>query len=470
MAFKLQFRGRRPAGVAKSWLIEVVLGLVLVSVVNVYLFADDLGYSKASPHPYWLVVVLIAVRYGFSGGFWAGLSAALFFLGFKALRVAPAPLDFAEMGLWGQPLLFLVVGIVLGEIREQQIRRYEELDLKKNDLQNSYERLEKQYQALDKAKQEIDGRIISQEQTLYTLYEAAQALRSLDEQDISPAALDLLREYLQVEECSVYMLEDEQLKLKAAIRPEGEQAPLTLSSEEGMVGRAMLQGETISLNAFLKGDAPTVGPVIAAPIHHPSNSVALGVLAVDKMPFLKFTPESVKMVSMIADWCGASLVNARIHRDTKSKLIVDEILQAYTPDYLKQRLLEEYLRARRYELPLSVLVLRLPQAGNESEAGDEILVAFSLALKEQIRKIDLLFLSERKGQFVLLLPNTPIQGARVVSGNIRKQFAQLYRQSVSAAGEQDDIVIGVSAFAEETKDPQSLLRQALSDADRAERA
>jgi diguanylate cyclase (GGDEF)-like protein len=463
--------GRRGAArVAKSWLVEVVLGLVLVSVVNFYLFGDDIGYSKASPHPYWLVVTLIALRYGFAGGFWSGLCAALFFIGFKALRVAPAPLELSEMGLWGQPLLFIVAGIVFGEIREQQIRRYEELDLQKNDLQYSFERLEKQYQALDKAKQEIDGRIISQEQTLYTLYEAAQALRSLDEQDIGPAALDLLREYLQVEECSVYMLDDEQLKLKAAIRPEGAEAPAVAPSQGGMIDRALEQGETVSLNAYLKGETPSGEPLIAAPIHHPSNSTSLGVVAVDRMPFLKFTPESVKMVSMIADWCGASLVNARIHRDTKSKLIVDEIIQAYTADYLKQRLLEEFLRARRYELPLSVLVLRLPAPEKGDAEGDEILIAFSLALKEQLRKIDLLFISERKGEFVLLLPNTPAQGARVVSGNIRKQFAQLYTREVGAAGVQDAIVIGVSAFSEEVKEPQGLLRLAMNDADRAERA
>ena len=451
---------------AQSWLVEAMLSLLLLSAVNFYLFSGDIGYTKASPHPYWLVVVLVAVRYGFGGGFWAGVLAAIFFVGFRMLRAAPAPLDFADLGLWVQPLLFLSAGIVLGEIREQQKRRFEGVELEISERQRAYERLEKQYKALGKAKKEIDGHIISQEQTLYTLYEAAQALRSLDEKDICPAALDLLREYMHVNECSIYVLEDEVLKLKAAIREEGGVAPASLPRDAGMVGRALLHGEAVSLNKHLRTEIPKDGPVIVSPIHHPSNATALGIVAVDKMPFLKFTPESVKMVSMIADWCGASLINARVHKGAKSKLIVDEILQAYTSDYLKQRLLEEFLRARRYELPLSILVLRLPES-TRAKGGEDMLIAFSLALKEQLRKIDLLFLSQREREFILLLPNTPIQGARVVSGNLRRQFEQLYQKQSGVAGRQSEIIIGASAFIEELKEPQALLRLALEDATRA---
>ena len=44
-----------------------------------------------------------------------------------------------------------------------------------------------------------DTHIISQEQTVSTLYEAAQSLRSLNEEDIYPSVLVLLRDHVGVQ-------------------------------------------------------------------------------------------------------------------------------------------------------------------------------------------------------------------------------------------------------------------------------
>ncbi len=454
-----------------TWLLEAVLGLAAITALNLLLYRQDPGFSQATPHPFWIVVVLLAVRYGFRAGLVSGLLAGGAYIVLRAQTVDT--LDMVEIksfALWGRPLLFVAVGVLLGEIRQSQIRRFNNLDRRHEELRREFAQIQKQYDSLATAKQEIDTRIISQEQTLSTLYEAAQGLRSLEEKDIYPAVLDLLRDYLKVEDSCVYAIEGDHLRLKAHAGPPGSRHEETLPLDAPLVGEAVGRRESVSLEAALaKEPSPNV-PLIAAPITGLAGRKVLGVLVVWDMPFIKFTPDAVNMVSLMADWCGESAENARLHQQTKDKLIADETIDAYTPEYLLLRLSEEFNRSRRYHLPLSLMMLEFPHFQEVSDDDrEDVLLTLSLVLKNWTRDIDLLFLDERPGRFVLLLPNTNLEGARVVAKNITTTFVSL-REGM---GEQDtalqDVRLGVSAFDQDMKDPEEMLQSAKEDAHRVRR-
>src|SRR5215211_7049524 len=68
---------------------EIVIGLALLVALNVLVFPDHWGYLDIRPHPFWLIVIPVAVRYGRGPGYAAGLLAALTYL--ALLLVAPPP-------------------------------------------------------------------------------------------------------------------------------------------------------------------------------------------------------------------------------------------------------------------------------------------------------------------------------------------------------------------------------------------
>lgn len=459
----------KPQKVRSTWLLETILGLAAITVVNLLLYRQDIGFSRAVPHPFWAVIILMAARYGFRAGLVSGvLSGALYFV----LRAqAVDTLDVAELrsfSLWGRPILFTAVGVLLGELRQLQIVRYKNLEKKAQEQERELQVLQQHYEALSTAKQEIDTRIISQEQTLSTLYEAAHGLRSLEEKDIYPTVLAMLHDHLKVEDSCIYLIEGDQLRLKARLGPPEIQRPKTLSLAASMIGEAITQREAISLDMVLDGAPSGDSPLAVAPVMGLAGRRVFGALVVWTMPFIKFTPDSVNMIALMADWCGESVDNARIYQQTKDKLIADETIDAYTPEYLRQRLEEEFTRARRYDLSLSLLVLEFPKFQGVSDADrEDILLTLSLVLKNWTRNIDLLFLGDTPGLFVLLLPNTNLEGGRVVARNIMHTFETLKEGMKEQDSALQDIRMGVSAFSPEMENAEDMLTLAQENAEHA---
>ena len=427
----------------KNDLVESIIGFALINAINFLWFSGDIGFLHTPFHPYLIVILPIAARYGFRGGLFSGLLAAALYFGFRIYNSTdPSFLDYVQIEFWGMPTVFAVTGLILGEIRETQKTRYQQLFIEKTDMEESCRRMSEQYEALSRAKREIDTRIISQEQTLNTLHEAAQALRTLRLEDIYPAVLKMLAEYLQIQKASIYMFseDDNLLHLTETLGHEGEALPDTFSPGQGIPGECFEKGEARTLPEELRHHktSPTSENhiLMSAPIIKPSSNTVAGVLNVEKMPFLKFNPETIKMVSLMADWCGASIDNAIIYEDTKDKLIADEITGAFTPEYLFYRLREEFARAKRYQTTMSIIYLEIADFKEfTTSTKRDVLMVLSLVLKNLLRTVDLLFLHGKPGKFILMLPSTSSEGAEIV---VAKVVTELSAFKFKPYGDEDE--------------------------------
>lgn len=135
--------------------------------------------------------------------------------------------------------------------------------------------------------------------------------------------------------------------------------------------------------------------------------------------------------------------------------ITDQLLGIYNRRYLDQRLKEETARARRYKLPLSLLMLDIDHFKNVNDryghqVGDKVLTGIGKILLAHIRQADL---AARYGgeEIVVLLPNTGEASAYIMAERLR----QIVEQTVYSAdtGKSDfhvTISIGLATI-EETK-------------------
>src|SRR5919199_5380839 len=56
---------------------EIVIGLAVLVAINLLFFrTDNWGFFDANPHPFWLIILPIAVRYGALPAYVAGLLSA----------------------------------------------------------------------------------------------------------------------------------------------------------------------------------------------------------------------------------------------------------------------------------------------------------------------------------------------------------------------------------------------------------
>jgi GGDEF domain-containing protein len=450
-----------------SFLVEALLGFSLITAVNVMWFRANLGFVGVAPHPYWVVVLLLASRYGFLAGLFSGVVSAALAVGLSVIGRQGTTIYELWKLLLGEPILFIAVGCILGEISQALKSRYEALLGEHEELQEVFEKLRERYDAVVKAKQEVDTRILSQEQTLTTMHETAQALRSLSEGELYPAALEMVAKFLNAEASSIYLFEDGRLKLKATHGElDGRKRAADLLPDEGLMGRAFTNAHVASANVLLemyeKGVLPDSDTLIAAPLLTSGNKV-LGVLNIEKLPFLKFNSQTIRMAEVFSGWCADALENALLYSDTKSKTITDDITGAYTISYLNARLLEECARARRYKTDLAMIVLDILGYVEYSESEQrEILTALSKALKTLLRNIDLLFSGDEPGRYIILMPNTPLVGAKVVGGKIVQMVGDMGSVVASVQGALP-VGMGVSAFDEASNSPELILETALAD-------
>lgn len=113
-----------------------------------------------------------------------------------------------------------------------------------------------------------------------------------------------------------------------------------------------------------------------------------------------------------------------LDRQTKE----DSLTGLYNRRFMDQRLEEEFLRARRFDHPMSIAVLDVDSFkqindGFSHMLADDVLREFAAILRRQCRSIDII---SRYGgdEFLLCLPETDVQSAQVVCEKIRQAIVE----------------------------------------------
>jgi diguanylate cyclase (GGDEF)-like protein len=122
------------------------------------------------------------------------------------------------------------------------------------------------------------------------------------------------------------------------------------------------------------------------------------------------------------DWDDLASENARLEQEIEVAASVDPLTGLRNRTRFLEDLRREFATARRYETPLSLIVLdvdglRDVNAQQGFEAGDRLLLVLSELLLTRLRISDI---AARIGDddFAVILPQTPLKGARALSERI----------------------------------------------------
>jgi diguanylate cyclase (GGDEF)-like protein len=145
--------------------------------------------------------------------------------------------------------------------------------------------------------------------------------------------------------------------------------------------------------------------------------------------------------------------------------ITDPLLGIYNRRYLDHRLTEEVDRAKRYGLPLSVLMLDLDHFKDVNDhfghlVGDKVLAGIGEVLKVNTRRSDI---AARYGgeELVMVLPNTGSEDALQMAERLRAVLERARYAAGDAEQFSCTVSIGVASFGRETNPVATdLLRQA----------
>ena len=184
----------------KPYVREILFAFVLLDSFNFLFFRCDWGYLNFPLHPYWLVVIFVASRYGLKAGLISSSLAALHLVFFilKALHTKALLEMMIEDGVFLLPAAFIIIGILLGALRQKYIDIEVRLSEEVKELRARLKSSETHVVNIDKVRSALEGRIVSQTSTIKTLYNIAQEISGEDESGIFNGCLGILEEYLHV--------------------------------------------------------------------------------------------------------------------------------------------------------------------------------------------------------------------------------------------------------------------------------
>jgi diguanylate cyclase (GGDEF)-like protein len=119
----------------------------------------------------------------------------------------------------------------------------------------------------------------------------------------------------------------------------------------------------------------------------------------------------------------------QILTDLKNETMQDPVTGCYSWKYMQRRMPEELKRAERHKRPLSILVIKIDQFQNiiirhGYSFTDEILKTTAGAVRAKLRQSDL-FGRFQNDSFLILLPETAKDGAKLVAARVQSTISQL---------------------------------------------
>lgn len=421
---------RKIVGLRLSAIVEIILGLALLLIIDL-VFAHSNRYWDWNPHPFWIIVVLVAAHYGPNEGIIAGALASLFYL---IGNIPAQPADAQEWSyfysVWKNPIWWVFFGWFIGTIRARHMKERNMLMKELDDSQSREELISDSYKFVKNRKEALEVQVAGQLNSSIEAYRAAKAAETLDPKAVMLGIERLVKSILGPQKFSLSLLHDN--KLSATIL-HGWSSTDTFSQEidsfsplyQAVVG----QQDTLCIANEQHEHALANQGVLASAIVDPVSKRVLGMLKIEQMDFTSLSLNTVETFRSLCDWIGSALVNARNYQSVKAESVINPDRNMLTYNYFKRQ--SDYLAklAKRVGFDLSMLIIKVNNAKQMDDA-ERITAArqISESVRSVLRNVDLAFDYQTDGEeFSILLPSTPQAGANIVRDKIIKDIERATR-------------------------------------------
>lgn len=413
-------------GLRVSAFIEVGLFL-LIALIGDYIWGGGDRYWGIEPHPFWIIVILVAGQYGVPEGILAVVASSV------ALLLGNLPEQRFDQDMYAylfdvsiNPLMWTVAAVVVGVLRERHIREREEL---REELKNAREREEKiaeSYEWVRDLKQKLELRIAGQLRSSIDTYRAAKAVEKLNPQDVLEGVSELIRAVMNPEQFSVFLRENGSASVTIMSGwADTDNFPRQYDSNSRLFQEVIGNRKTLCVvnnehERILGGDGMLAGPLV----DNESGQV-VGMLKVEKLSFTELNLSSIEAFRAICEWVGMAFVNAGKYQVAKEESVINPEHNLMTKGYFKRY--TDYIGAlaKRLNFDVSMIVIKLVDADKLDPAVMErVARELSRIVDKILRTVDLAFdYQAEEGQFSIVLPATNKKGARIVQEKIEKDLA-----------------------------------------------
>lgn len=284
-------------------------------------------------------------------------------------------------------------------------------------------------------KEYLREQISVKEQELTVLYNCTNIIASsFNIPEVYPDFAAELKKILDIDWLSVTIKDKDGLTLLARYPDTGDEGDFekTILSNGSATGE--IPGSNIPLMQFRSNKNTRlltgyrgIRSFVCIPLLTDKNELT-GSLTVGSKKTGAYNSKQVEFLSLLGKRIAMPLKNARLYADVLDKSLHDELTGLLNRRSMDEQIVSEINRHERYGGVFSLIIMDLDSMKviNDKSghpAGDGLLARVGRAIEESIRRVDKPF---RYGgdEFAILLPDTPVEAAMIVSERVRKNLEQ----------------------------------------------
>lgn len=319
----------------------------------------------------------------------------------------------------------------------------------------------------------------SRNRSIARFYDFLRTLAStLDYDKVYPAMLAKLGEILTTGRTSLMILDErsKELVLEATIGAEIDSpSPIRVKQGEAVAGAVIESGLPL-LVRYADTDARIPHPgrfnyktksFISFPVTLGPRKVAV-INLTEKLDGSPYSEDDLSLLELMAPHLALIIDRTEWHRKAETyqmMSLTDPLTGLPNRRFLEERLFEEVERSKRYDTPLSFLLIDIDHFKQYNDAyghtnADTVLVKTAQILRRSVRTIDMpaRFAGD---EFCVVLPETDLVSAGHIAERIRRTVSET--EFVSESGEAMDsatLSIGVSSFSRLRQSPLAIIETA----------
>jgi hypothetical protein len=419
---------QRIFGIRAAAVLETVLFLVAALLLD-YFFFDADRFWHTQPHPFWIIVALVAAQYGTAEGLFAVAASTL------ALLFGNMPEQAFEQDTYSylydiaiNPVMWVVAAVALGELRVRHIRERQRLREELRLAREREEKIAESYEWVRELKQKLELRIAGQFRSSVDTYRAAKSMEKLDPQDVLHGVSELVKAVMNPKKFSVFLREQDGIStaIVSGWEDGDDRLPRQYNSNHRLFQEVIGNRQTLCVandeqERILNSEGVLVGPLLDT-----TTNEVVGMLKIEDLGFAELNLSSIETFRAICEWIGMAFVNAGKYQVAKEESVINPDHNLMTRGYFKRY--TDYIGAlaKRLGFDVSMLVIKLVDAEKlDSAVAQKAARELARVVDGILRTVDLAFdYQAEAGEFSIVLPATDRKGARVVQEKIEKDLAR----------------------------------------------
>ena len=294
---------------------ELAILLGILFVVNLIWAPADLAFTQARPHPYIIIVLVLAARHGMG----AALSAVAVCATALLLLSSRTEHALDAQSLLNRPWNFIiaqwiVLGASVGAATDAYRRTQQTLEEKLSFLQREFEDTSRRLSISESENLELRKKVFGEGDTLTTVYGVARRLTTLAGKELFEASLELVERFVGATHSSIYILDKGrrvfQLKESRGLSPDAH-TPSSIARGDALFEKALRENRVVSVKELFSAEKSRklVDAVLVAPLGQLDEDGAreCGVLLVHRLPLSSLNSQNMGVFSLLADWISRSL-------------------------------------------------------------------------------------------------------------------------------------------------------------------